>query len=346
MYSTRKTSQTLDSKRIRSELTPMTDISVGYDIVNTHPNVNPLGDVDLGMNVTSIYTGVIGAEMGILRIHHGATMPTKTEEQKALKGIVLSAGVAQVTAGVIKTSGNVLTIAGAKVISTAAKTSITAAASTTLKIGGGLSTAYLALIMVPVCMGIDKTRVMLEKLKKDDTSIDMKKLHALAPKTFENLSLENKSYIELSEVQKKEIIKELEASQVENGVVLSILLLTLIGAVLGIVFTGGTGAIIASIVGTVAGIAMAGNDTSSMIKALQNAKSKMSDLELVIKIITVILGVVSLVLAVYYAPTVALAIASGTVGALLNHNSINYYHCDESKRSRAFRKRAVSANKG
>jgi hypothetical protein len=306
--------QSFDPGLVRNQLTPTTDAQVVTDFAD-FAGLNSAGVANPGANVTSIYTGGSGAFLGILRIFQGAKMSNK---DKAMKGVVIFTGAAQTASGLLKVAANAVSLVGAKAVSTAVKANAAAASSGILGVRSGVSSLFTALLLIPVCKAIDFRRKILDTLKNDaiPKKVDMEDLKSVAPEAYKKLRLEGKDYSEVSRVGKIDLIKEIEKSQAENALALTTLLVLLVGAVLGAVFTAGAGALAAAIVGLIGSLGSAASDTLSMVGALKKAKS-MSNTELVIKSIMVVLAVVSLVLSVVFAPTLALAIAAGVVGVIL-----------------------------
>ena len=303
---------TLDSQSLRRLVGPVTNVSILQSIVLL-PTIGSAQPLDL--NTTKIYTAVVSALMGVLRIHHGSKMTDTTDRGKVIQALTISSGISQTSYAFFKIVGNALSIA-AKVIQTAIKTNLVAASTTILAISGGFSLFFSGTLIVLLSMGIDKVRWMLDELSKENPNIDMEALKTLAPKTFKKLISGEKEFAALEEGEKGCIIKELKTSQIENGVGLALLIIGITSTVLAIIFTGGTGLLVVSVIGIVASIGFAAQGIYSMIQTLKSVEV-MGNVELVIKSLIVVLGVIFTILAIVFTAGIVLQVVAGITGVLV-----------------------------
>ena len=106
---------------------------------------------------------------------------------------------------------------------------------------------------------------------------------------------------------------KLKAKKTEAGVVIGICTASIVAGVVGIVCTGGLGLLIYNAVAT---IAMTGLDFYSLIQHLKQTH-EFTKAELVRNILLIIAAGMATILAVYFAPTVAIGVASAVIGALI-----------------------------
>lgn len=264
-------------------------------------------------NSMTILTGVIrllGHLKGLGKKPKGEnpteTLNKKTTEvgQKAITGLGIALSGVEMASGAVSTASSITSLVAIKTAAKAAVAALPALSGASSGIGVALYTFMAAPHAIKVARGLEvlekiKTLGGLEKLKTENPEL----LKLVAPSHGLTGDLE-------------EVKKEIQGNSVFSVLLISTCILCIVGTALGLAFAAGPGLIVACVVGLVATLAMSGIDGYCMVQALKNT-SKLHKKDLIIKIITIALALTTLAISVVFAPTLALQILAGVVGAIM-----------------------------
>ena len=305
---------------------------------NLIPGANPIVSATLATtNIQSVVTGVvrlwevIGTAIKLNKKPEEKRDETSSVKENSLKVtsatqhlfVVLNAGqaVAEVSGGVVGTVWSGLSIAA---LATTSKT-VAVAAQSVGTASSGLGLALYLFMAIP--QGIKAAKALklvkdLNELEKHGTSVDSLQtiyetrpndLKLAAPKVFAMIAEKNGS---VSKADVEAVIKEARATAVFSIVVISACVISILATALGLAFTAGPGVIVAAVGCLIATLAMSGIDCYAMITYLKET-SALSTKDLVVKVITIILAIATLAVTVAFAPTLALQVLGGIVGAIM-----------------------------
>ena len=149
-----------------------------------------------------------------------------------------------------------------------------------------------------------------------------------------------------------EALLESQNTLKKSLILLSVCIVGIVISVLSIIFTGGVLGIVLASLGIASSLVLAGFDMSDLINKLQNSLF-LSKRDLIVNIITIILGVLALVASVIFAPTEAVAIGSALIcgamiaspAASMTYLKVKEQKLKEAKRAQSFYGRCISSLK-
>ena len=292
---------------------------LGRKIVGLTKSANPtLAAILSTSSAQSIVTGAVRLCKAINDIKNlqGKELAYKTTDvsKHVLVGLNTTLAVVEVTSGVVGTVGAGFTMAA---LQTATKAAVVVAPILG-KIGGGVGLALYTIMAIPHAIKAVKTLILVKQLglqKTEDLQSFYEEhkdaLNEVAPKAFN--AIKNNS---ITPEDVKNLIKEARGNAVLSILVIAACVISILGVALGLALSAGPGLIVAAVVSLIATLSMTGIDGYSMIQSLRE-KTRLSDKDLIVKIVIIALAAVTLVLAVYFAPTLALAALGGIIGGIM-----------------------------
>jgi hypothetical protein len=265
--------------------------------------------------LSSCYSGGVSIFKGASKV--AAQIPKKPETQafKAIKAIDILSNSTQIASGAFKVTSNGISFLAANAATTI-KTDLVGV-STIFSTASSVSSALVSAInLAQPSIKIDLARRLMEELKKSDSStvFDLQNLKSVAPNSSSKIE-STESKVTLTDEIKKEIIQELNRSIIDSGVAIGALLLSLGSAVIGFSPLGSAGVLTSAIIGLFAKAVTTTTDGISTVESLKKAK-EISEKDFIIKVITIVLSIVSLVLGLIFASSLAIAIPTAILSLL------------------------------
>lgn len=267
------------------------------------------GGAKLGMNSAAMVLGPLRVcDLIVL-------LPNQKGVGKNLVYLDITREVARFFSGVISTLSTIMMI-----VIDAIKTigpMIIEAAKHIKTTASGVACLLYALTAIPKVIKAVHCLTILNKLEKNLTTLD--KIYAENPNELKVAAPEIYARLQKNEAIDPSLINQAMKECKENGI-LSIVtvclsVIAIVATILVAVFTGGIGLVIGAVIGAVVLLTITAVDIKSWISALKDAKG-LNDKELAVNIVSIVIGIVSLVVAVFFAPTLLLQVIGGLLCAI------------------------------
>ncbi len=279
------------------------------------------GSATLGGN-TAFQSGM-GLNGAISLLQGGATASDEIELAKksdthtarGVHAMKASRGILNVLGGVTSTLQAGFSLGAISNTSSAITNGLAALKS----VSGPLGSIFLSALVVPRCIEINKA-ILIQKTIKDKGLDGFKQLYETNPGAIE-LALPDvykklKKGEEITVKDLYEISKGLNESIKMNLVRVIVSSVALLLSVLGAVLTSGVAPLAILIAGLVVNLIIGALDVKSIIEMLKKAV-KLTNKDIIIKVITIVLALTAAVVAAVFAPSVGLQIAAGVVGGVM-----------------------------
>jgi hypothetical protein len=268
-------------------------------------------------HAASKLTGATEIFQGIFRITHLASiLLLKGGVGRSVIALEIAREVTRVISGFTTTLSNILTIVidvlkkiGGVVVESAKYIKTTVS---------GVSCFLYALTAVPkVIQAVNCFTIIGGLENKSTTLVELynnkpNELKLAAPGVFARLE---KSEM-ITECLVKSAVEECKGNGVLSIVTVALSVIAIVATILVTVFTAGSGLIVGAVIGTVVSLVVTAVDIKTWVTALKEAKG-LTNTDLVVSILSIALGVISLVLTVVFAPTLILAIVGGLLCSLM-----------------------------
>ena len=296
---------------------PGTDVAqdttaIGFTAVGAIP-----GGATTAFNATGKLNSAAEIFQGIFRIIHLAPiLILKNGVGRDVIGLEIAREVTRVISGFTSTLSNILTIVigvltkiGAVVVEAAKYIKITVS---------GVSCFLYALTAVPKVIQAVNCFSIMKKLENNPPSLKElfnskpNELKLAAPEVFAKIEKGQKITLDLVNLA----VKECKENGVLSIVTVALSVVAIVATILLTVFTGGAGFIAGAVIGTIVSLVVTAVDIKTWVTALKEAKG-LSNTDLVVSVLSIALGIISLVLTVVFAPTLILAIVGGLLCSLM-----------------------------